>query len=199
MSKQKYAYLSTDDELTDEKISDDILDSVSLHIRQTYVNLDGEIDGPENYRKVFSILQKASRNDAIVFRINSFGGDVGTAIQIVNGIQNSDAFCVAEIYSAYSAAGVIALACDKIVPMQFSSMMIHNISWGSGGKVNEIKAHSDFMKTWSEQIVMKAYNTFLSKKEIKSILAGSDLWLTENEITERLEKWKPMRKFTEEA
>lgn len=175
--------------------SSDLVEINSITINQYVVNIDGEIKSPSVYRQVFSVLQKATIRDVVIFRINSPGGEVDTAVQIVNMIQNCQAMCIAEVYSAYSAASVITLACDEIRVMKYSSMMIHNINLGLFGKVNEIASHGNFINAWGNSFIRKIYSGFLTKTEIDSVLSGTDFWFMEEDIKKRLKTWKPMRKY----
>ena len=82
-----------------------------------YGNIEGEIDlGLAPY--VRRIVDEAEKNsaDAIIFRINTFGGRVDAATQIKDAILNSKVETIAFIDKrAISAGSLIALSCEKIV------------------------------------------------------------------------------------
>ena len=79
-------------------------------------NIEGEIDlGLAPY--VRRIVDEAEKNsaDAIIFRINTFGGRVDAATQIKDAILNSRVKTIAFIDKrAISAGSLIALSCEKI-------------------------------------------------------------------------------------
>lgn len=179
--------------------SSDLVETNTITIHQYVLNIDEEIESPSMYRQAFSVFQKATEQDVIIIRINSPGGFVSTAVQMINMIQNCRALCIAELYLAYSAASAIALACDEIRVMKYSSMMVHNITLGLYGKVNEIASHGNFINDWGSNFLRKVYNGFLTKGEIDSVLSGMDLWFKEEEIKKRLKAWTPMRKYEQKS
>jgi len=173
-------------------VDNDLISTIaSSNLYNVYI--DQEISEPENYRKVFDVLQKVSGYDRINIIINTPGGNVATTLQLFNGILRCPAFCTAFIYKAYSAGSMIALACDAIQVEKFGSMMIHTACCGFDGKTNEIDSWSKFINKMDLRINKEIYFGFLSEKEIDKINNGCDIWLNESEINQRLKKWKPLK------
>lgn len=108
------------------------------------INIDTDILDPNEYREVFEILRLAKKEDKIILKINSMGGYIHTMIQWVNALLHTKAKTIAEIYTAYSAASVIALSCDELKFQHFCSMMIHNMSLDIGGKISDIEGYAKF-------------------------------------------------------
>lgn len=87
-------------------------------------NIEGEIDlGLAPYVK--RVVKEAEENkaQAIIFRINTFGGRVDAATQIKDAILNSKVKTIAFIDKrAISAGALIALSCEKIIMVPGASM-----------------------------------------------------------------------------
>lgn len=101
--------------------------------------IDREIDlGLAPY--ISRVISEAEKNnaDAIIFKINTFGGRVDAATQIKDAILNSKVLTIAFINNrAISAGALIALSCNKIVMVPGSSMGAATVVDETGGKVGE--------------------------------------------------------------
>lgn len=101
--------------------------------------IDSEIDlGLAPY--VSRVISEAEQNnaDAIVFKINTFGGRVDAATQIKDAIISSKVLTIAFINNrAISAGALIALSCNKIVMVPGSSIGAATVVDQTGQKVGE--------------------------------------------------------------
>ncbi|MFZ1520002.1 MAG: NfeD family protein [Ignavibacteriaceae bacterium] len=101
--------------------------------------IDGEIDlGLAPY--VSRVISDAENNnaDAIIFKINTFGGRVDAATQIKDAILSSKVLTIAFINNrAISAGALIALSCNKIVMVSGSSIGAATVVDETGKKVGE--------------------------------------------------------------
>ncbi len=101
--------------------------------------IDGEIDlGLAPY--ISRVISEAEQNnaDAIVFKINTFGGRVDAATQIKDAIISSKILTIAFINNrAISAGALIALSCNKIVMVPGSSIGAATVVDESGKKQSE--------------------------------------------------------------
>lgn len=101
--------------------------------------IDGEIDlGLSPY--IARVISEAEKNnaDAIIFKINTFGGRVDAATQIKDAILNSKVQTIAFINNrAISAGALIALSCNKIVMVPGSSIGAATVVDQTGEKVSE--------------------------------------------------------------
>ena len=102
-------------------------------------SIDGEIDlGLAPYIK--RVVEQAERNgaDAIIFRINTFGGRVDAATQIKDAILNSRVHTFAFIDKrAISAGSLIALSCEKIIMVPGALMGAATVVDQNGEKQSE--------------------------------------------------------------
>lgn len=101
--------------------------------------VDGEIDlGLAPY--ISRVISDAEQNnaDAIIFKINTFGGRVDAATQIKDAILSSKILTIAFINNrAISAGALIALSCNKIVMVPGSSIGAATVVDESGKKQSE--------------------------------------------------------------
>lgn len=157
------------------------------HVFDLY--LCGEILPPENYIDQFEVIRNSGETDVIRLHINSHGGDLSTAIQFNRVIQESQAHIVASAEGyCMSAATMIFLAADMFEISDHCFFMFHNYSGGSFGKGGEMYDHIISERKWSDKLVNKVYQDFLTTEEIKSILDNKDIWMDGDEVKIRLEK-----------
>jgi ATP-dependent protease ClpP protease subunit len=183
-----------------QKDIDKFLETLDLDIQQqkfekltnkpeTYrVYIDDEIGEPNTYREIFELLNKVTNKDTVIFKINTNGGLVQTTLAIINAIKSCNAMTVAEIQTAYSAGGIIAMACKKQIVMPYATMMIHSIQLGASGDLNMIQEELKCFKKLNDDIITNSFKNFLTKKELEYVLKGGVIWLNDEEIRNRLKK-----------
>ena len=148
--------------------------------------LDDQITLPKSYRDVLSILFSAADNDSISIIINSEGGDLDSALAIVDGLKITKAFTTAIITGAcLSAASIISMYCHNVVVMENSYVMIHTASFGAHGSSGNVKAHTEFTVKRIEAILQEAYDHFLTKDEINKVKNGAELWFDSSQVKSR--------------
>ena len=98
-----------------------------------------------------------------------------------------------------SAATLIFLACDTFEVSAHSSFMIHNYSGGAFGKGGEMMDQLTFETKWAGDLFKDVYKDFLNPMEIVSILKGQDVWLSADDVVQRLNARQELRKASEEA
>ncbi len=104
-----------------------------------FANIDGEIDlGMAPY--ISRVVSEAEKNnaDAIVFRVNTFGGRLDAATQIKDAIIGTKILTIAFINNrAISAGSLISLSCNKIAMVPGSSIGASTVVDQSGQKQSE--------------------------------------------------------------
>jgi len=163
------------------------------------IYISGSIGEPELYIEELQTLREAQESDDVTLYINSVGGYVSTAIQIVNGIRNCKAKVTAVIEGeCHSAATYIFLACDEWVVNSGVLMLIHNYSGGAYGKgvdlIDSVKANDK----WVKNIMATIYEGFLSPGELELVNSNKDIWLESEEILTRLDNVVALRDMNEE-
>lgn len=151
--------------------------------------ITGSIKDASEYVEWYNTIRHAREDDVIKVFINSYGGDLFAAIQLVNALQSTKAKIEMHIEGAcLSAATVIFLQGDEFHIHPYSTFMIHNYYGGAFGKGNEMFEQIAFERDWSENLFRDVYKDFLSDEEITNVLNGKDIWMTPREVKERIEK-----------
>jgi|TARA_B110000858_G_scaffold33593_1_gene37403 ATP-dependent protease ClpP protease subunit len=151
--------------------------------------LTGTIESAENYTEWFDIIRHAGKNDAIQIYINSYGGDLFTAIQFLRVLGDTEATVIISVEGAcMSAASMIFLYGDAFEISSHSMFMFHNYSGGTFGKGGEMLDQLQHERVWSEKLLREIYSDFLTEQEIVSMLNNKDLWMDGDEVIKRLEK-----------
>lgn len=164
-------------------------------IHEFYIN--GTIKESEEYVEVFDTIRHAGENDIIKLYINSYGGDLFTAIQFMRVLSDTQATTIASVEGAcMSAATMIFMCCDNFEVTPHSMFMFHNYSGGAFGKGGEMIDQLIHERKWSERLLNEVYKDFLTEDEIKSILDNKDIWMDGEEVVKRIEE--KMKKFQAE-
>lgn len=151
--------------------------------------ISGYIGPSEQYTTLFQQIRNLGELDFVKIHINSFGGDLFTAIQFMRVLKETSATVICSMEGAcFSAATIIFLCGQQYEISPHSAMMIHTYSGGMIGKGQEIYAQSVFERQWSVELIRTVYEGFLTPEEIESVIAGSDLWLSDKDVVKRLEK-----------
>jgi ATP-dependent protease ClpP protease subunit len=154
--------------------------------RTTHVFLTDQIDVPSAYNELCFILATASRGDKITLHINNPGGVIASATMIYNAIITSKASVTAKLSGdVFSAATVIAMACDNIIIAPYTQFMIHNYSGGVIGKGKEAKDQMDFVNNEINESFREYYKGFLTEDEIEDVINDHDIWLNSHQVLER--------------
>lgn len=149
--------------------------------------ISGTIESPSNYIDLFNLIRNLGPDDSLTLHINSHGGDVSTAIQMIRCMGESAGTITCSVEgNCMSAATMIFLSADKFEITALSSFLIHNYSGGTFGKGNEMHSQIDFERQWSKNLFNEVYAGFLTKSEIKEVLDGKDIWLSHEDVAERV-------------
>ena len=151
------------------------------------VHINTEIRAPAHYSRVFDMLVEANEGDSVNFFLSSPGGRLDGLNVLLEGIRLTDAHVTAIIIGeASSAASILALNCHDVVVTDSGEMLCHEVSYGAGGKGSDVYSHVLHTKRTSEKLLTQTYSGFMSEKELNSLLSGAQIFLTADEIRERL-------------
>lgn len=160
--------------------------------------LSGEIESSDEYIQWFDMIRHAGENDVIKIYINSYGGDVFTAIQFMRALQETSATVVMSVEGAcMSAATMIFLCAESFEVSEHSMFMFHNYSGGTVGKGGEMLDQLQHERKWSERLLKEVYEDFLTAEEITAMLNNKDIWMDGHEVIQRLKKKKKKVEQTE--
>ena len=150
--------------------------------------LTGPIEDAKQYQDWNQMMRSATENDIIYIHINSGGGEMFTAIQLMRSMQETQACVVASVEGmCMSAATLLFLTADICEISEHSHFMFHTYSSGNWGKGHEQLASVQADDKWARHLFNVAYKGFLDPKEIEKIIDGKDFWMNPNEVEKRLE------------
>jgi len=159
--------------------------------------LSGQIESADNYTPWFDVIRNAREQDTIKIYINSPGGDLYTALQFLRVMGECEGHLVTSVEGAcMSAATMIFLSGHEYQVTPHSLFMFHNYSGGVFGKGGEQYDQIQYERAWSEKFMNEVYKDFLTTEEIQSMLNNKDIWMTSEQVLERIEK--VMKKLHEE-
>lgn len=151
--------------------------------------LHDEILGPDEYIEWNQLFRSATAEDVIYVHINSYGGQINTAIQMIRAMRETSATIVTSIEGAcMSAATMIFLQGDMCEISDHSQFMVHTYSGGAWGKGNELVSQVLHDSDWISELMHDIYEHFFSEEEINAVIDGKDVWLTPAEVFLRLKK-----------
>lgn len=151
-------------------------------------HIKGPIGSPEGYIAWIDSIVGATHNDTIEIHLNTPGGDVTTAQEIMFALKRSPAHVHMIISGQCASAGTLIMtAGDSYMIDEHCSFMFHNYSGGTYGKGNEMHKQLEFEHKWSGNLMSKAYKDILTPAEIKKMLNGQDFWFTAQDIEKRLQ------------
>ena len=158
-----------------------------VNIHEFY--LSGSIESSDEYIQWFDTIRHAGENDIVKIYINSYGGDVFTAIQFMRILQESPATVVMSVEGAcMSAATMIFMCGDSFEVSEHSMFMYHNYSGGVMGKGGEMLDQLQHERAWSENLLRDIYSDFLTENEITAILDNKDIWMDGQEVIARMKR-----------
>lgn len=139
------------------------------------------------YLKMINAIRTAEAHDTVFIHLNTRGGNLYTAIQIIIAMRESQATVITCLEGEVCSAGtMIFLAGNQHIVGSNSSFMIHNYSQWLGGKGNEIQLQVKHTESFFKDLADDVYGEFLTKDEIANVLDGRDIWMTSSEVAERV-------------
>lgn len=161
-----------------------------MHTEQFGTNID-EIwvnEFTEKSAQVFreQVISKCEENPSGVIQINidSYGGSVDALVKMVETMNEMpNAFLTRISGKAMSCGAILASCGDVRFVGEYSSVMVHNISWGVGGDVTNLTSVADEAKRINENIMgLLADNCNMSyqdmQKAIRDTTNSKEIWMS---------------------
>lgn len=163
-------------------------------VRNEYsIYLDNEIGEQKNYRDILNQLREMSEDDSVKIFMSNGGGEINTGIDLINAIRKCKAYIVMYITGPiYSMASLIALSAPRLVIEDYTYFMFHDYSSGNEGKGHELQSSIINDKVFYDNMLAELCKGFLTKKEIKNIHKGMDLYIERVSVIKRLKKLKKL-------
>jgi ATP-dependent protease ClpP protease subunit len=132
------------------------VDTIELTKKNNLI-LRGSVD-EESVSNIIYEINKVYNKSSIYLFLDTPGGEVTYGLQLINEIKKNNISCIAQ--KAYSMGFAILQACKRRYILPHSSVMQHQISFGIGGELGKIKAHT---------LLVDQYNSFLIEMQSKRI------------------------------
>lgn len=159
----------------------------ALQVSVHHFYLVDEIGNPAQYLDMINVMKTAEQHDTIFLYLNTPGGNLHTAVQIISAIRQSNATVVTCIEGEVASAGtMIFLAGHKHVVNPNCTFMIHNYSTWMGGKGNEVSLRVKYFETYFRKLAKDMYGKFMTEQEIEDVVNGKDFWMESEEVLKRL-------------
>lgn len=159
--------------------------------RVGYIDLIEEISAPHEYQREFEILREARRTDKVIITINTPGGRLDTAVQLIDAIEQCKGKVTARLVGdGFSAGSLIFLSCKNKELGKFGSLMLHRESGGVVGKGSDTEKQMEYQKKYVNEVYRSIYSKYLSETDMDRLMDGVDLWFTTEETKELLSHGK---------
>lgn len=183
-----------DDDDVDLGVRDDINKHLRVHSTQsvstTYdIYLLDEVKRPYVYGELFKLLASVSERDQINFHLNNFGGLVHTGHQLIGAIKGCKANITMVVAApVYSMAAILAVVGNDLIVKSPAFLMFHDYASVEAGKGHEMQAGIEAYKKYFSDLLTDYCHPFLSKDEIKTILAGGDTYIHTKDAIQRFKR-----------
>lgn len=156
------------------------------------ITLSESVDDVYKYAELNSVLrEEVTSEDVVHLHLSNYGGSVDSASAIVNAIRDCKGIVRGIVNSpCFSAATILALACDELEIRPHSYLMFHSFSTQIQGKSGELKSRLPADARHVETMMRSIYSPFLTKKEIDSVFDDKDLYIhwDDKDMQARLER-----------
>ncbi len=156
------------------------------------IYLSNPVVEPAAYDEVCHLLRKVGAEDQVKVYLNTPGGALISGLALIQAVRECKATVTTILNpQAFSMGALLFLCGDEFVAPPNSLLMFHHYSGGrSGGKGNEQVAELSATNAWFEEVMHNVCHPFLSKREIRDVLQGKDVWLGSTDINKRLAAMK---------
>ena len=192
-NKERMKTNNFDPKLLESLTSDNSYRKTAATVHEFY--LSGEVGEASEYIDWFDTIRNCGSNDTIKIYINSPGGDLYTTLQFLRVMGECEGTIITSVEGAcMSAATMIFLSGHTYEITPHSLFMFHNYSAGVFGKGGEMYDQVQFERAWSERFLTEVYKDFLTTEEIQAMLHNKDIWMTSEQVLERINKLLESRK-----
>lgn len=150
------------------------------------IYLYGEIESPTQFVGAIDALASASEGDVVVIHLSTNGGSTDATDTFVQAMRECQGRVIVKATGGVHSAGtIILLAANEFTLSENFNSLIHNGSYGLGGKSSDVKAQAAFTEKYMERTARDTYEGFLTPEEIQQMIDGKDFWLGPEEWMER--------------
>jgi len=145
--------------------------------------MHGEIGCSSEYVDLLDCLYTAGEGDIVYLHLNTQGGQLDTAVEIIGAIAQTSGTVVTCADGLVASAGsLLFFSGHSFLVGEFCQVMLHDGSSGEWGKINENLKSAKHLSDRLRRIYHSVYGRFFSEEEVDQVLNGSDLYLTADEV-----------------
>lgn len=157
--------------------------------------LSDSIGAPKHYVDMIHAIRSMQQTDVAHIYINSCGGAISTAVQIMSAIDECEGTVICHAEGECMSAGTLLLLKGHGVMVHAHTMcMFHDFSTVVAGSGDQIKKEIEATHGWVWDIAKDIYSGVLTEDEIAHIAENNAIWLTTKDMVPRLEKLADQRK-----
>lgn len=167
----------------------------SRPINQSYeCPIDDYFEHVSQFEDIVFILENAEEGDLVKLNLSSGGGSLAAVIPLLAAME----ICKAHIHchiitDIASACTFIPMYSDSVEVNPYSTIMFHNIQYGTSGTGHIVKDYVDYTDAASKRLLNDMYADFLEEDEMSSLLNGKEIWMDAEEYQIRYELMKESR------
>jgi len=160
------------------------------------VSIRDAIDSNDYFADLIELLRTATQADVFNLYFSTDGGMLDATQELLAAMSVTEATVVGHLVNkAISAGSIIFLNCHQCQVYAGSHMMIHQMSYSTGGGNQNVKGQVDFYSKMNENLVRDNYIGFLTPEEIQDVLNGKDVYLEDADVAQRLPEYAEFRRF----
>lgn len=165
------------------------------------VNVNETFENVKQFENIVQILDNARQGDVLEIKLSTNGGALHAIIPLLAAMASTQAQVYVHAVSDVASAGTFLLmAADDVFINPYSTIMFHQVSFGSGGTGSSVEAHVSHTMKSSKQLIRDMYQDFFSEEEVDAMLAGRDFYMGKEEFDARYNARAEKREATlEEA
>ena len=152
-------------------------------------NIDEAFSHPKQFEHIVYALDNASESDVFTLNLTTPGGRLDAVLPLLGAMENTQAHVHVHACSDVASAGTFLLMrADSVSMNEWTTVMCHNVSFGSGGSGWNVEKHVEHTLKASKRLLRDVYQFFFSEAEINQMLTGTDFYMDREEFVERYQK-----------
>lgn len=131
----------------------------------------------------------AGKEDTINFHLTSTGGEIYTALRVINLINNCKAKCHITVTGVCASAATLITfmpTWESITIDDSSMFLFHTARTLNYGKVNDVAEDTNALNNQVKYIYNNFYSKILTKEEIDRVIDGFEHYILGAEVNERI-------------
>lgn len=153
------------------------------------VDIDETFVHPRQFQYIVNAMENATEYDSFQLNLTTCGGALHAVLPLLGAMENTHAHVHVNACSDVASAGTFLLMrADSISMNEYSTIMCHNVSFGSGGSGWNVEKHVEHTLKSSKRLLRDMYRHFFEPHEIEQMLTGTDFYMDKEEFVKRYEK-----------